>query len=135
MRKRNRPYVIRWHSVSKDKSPVQYHLRLLQLYLPWRNEDELCHSDGTYTTRFEEVESLIHDAIMEYEPYDELTTEDLENAYHSSDDDTYNSDIDSDDEFSIFNPINLDFDTETTDSGAPTSGSTVKARGGVWPFF
>ena len=38
MRKRNRPCVIRFHKVSELKNPEEHYLRLLQLYLPWRNE-------------------------------------------------------------------------------------------------
>ena len=36
MRKRSRPCVIRFHKVSKLKSPEEYYLRILQLYMPWR---------------------------------------------------------------------------------------------------
>ena len=38
MRKRSRPCVIRFHKVSKLKSPEAHYLRLLQLYTPWRSE-------------------------------------------------------------------------------------------------
>ena len=41
MRKRSRHCVIRFHKVSKLKSPEEHYLRLLQLYIPWRNENEL----------------------------------------------------------------------------------------------
>ena len=41
MRKRSCPCVMRFHKVSKMKSPEEYYLRILQLYLPWRNESEL----------------------------------------------------------------------------------------------
>ena len=32
---RSRPCVIRFHIVSKLKSPEEHYLRLLQLYMPW----------------------------------------------------------------------------------------------------
>ena len=38
MREHNRPCVIRFHKVSELKNPEEHYLRLLQLYLPWRNE-------------------------------------------------------------------------------------------------
>ena len=126
MRKRSRPCVIRWHSVSKEKSPELYALRLLQLYLPWRNEDELRHADGSYVSKFEDVRYLIEDTIKEFEPFDEITEEDLENAYISSD---YDTDEDSaDDEYSIFNPDLLEFDTTIKDtiSSATTSSSNSR---------
>ena len=41
MRKRSRPYIIRFHKMSKLKSPDEHYLRLLQLYMPWRNKNEL----------------------------------------------------------------------------------------------
>ena len=130
MRKRNRPCVIRWHSVSKDKTPELYCLRLLQLYLPWRNEDELCHSDGSFSSKFEEVKDFIHDTIKKFEPFDEITTEDLQNAYDSSDnDDEDDSDEDSDNEFSIFDPNILEYDTEasvTSNIGAATTSNTLR---------
>ena len=56
MRKRSRPCVMRYHKVSKMKDSEQYYLKLLQLYMPWRNEDEIkgyCHS---YEEKFGQVE-------------------------------------------------------------------------------
>ena len=40
MRKLSRPCVIHFHKMSKLKSPEEHYLRLLQLYMPWRNENE-----------------------------------------------------------------------------------------------
>ena len=130
MRKRNQPCVIRWHSVSREKEPEHYYLRILQLYLPWRNEDELCHANGSYFSKFEEVKDLIHDTIMEFEPYTEISTEDLLNAYDSSDDEPSNeiSDEDSENEFSIFDPSNLEFEdvdnVPANVGGAPSNSET-----------
>ena len=37
MWKRSRPCIINFHKVSKLKSLGEHYLRLLQLYMPWRN--------------------------------------------------------------------------------------------------
>jgi hypothetical protein len=113
--------------VSKEKEPELYYLRLLQLYLPWRIEDDFIHSNGSYTSKFDEVKDSIHDIIKEFEPYDEITSEDLENAYVSSDEDSSDddSDLDSDNEFSIFNPDILDFDTTATADNRTTTSSNI----------
>ena len=128
MRKRSRPCVIRWHSVSKQKSLELYALRLLQLYLPWRNEDELRHMDGSYASKFEDVKHLIEDTIKVYEPFDDITPEDLEDAYYSSEDTSDDDSVDSEDELSIFNPDLLEFssdaDTDTILTAAVSNNST-----------
>ena len=59
MRKRIQPWVIRFHKVSKRKSPEEYYLRLLQLYIPWRNENELKQDSQSYGDRYKEVEGDI----------------------------------------------------------------------------
>ena len=41
MRERNTLCDIRFCQVSKLKNPEERYLRLLQLYIPWRNESEL----------------------------------------------------------------------------------------------
>ena len=51
MRKGSRPCVIRFHKVSKLKSPEEQYLRLLQLYMPWRNENELRQDNQIYEDR------------------------------------------------------------------------------------
>ena len=55
MRKRSRPCVIRFHKVSKLKSPEEHYLRLLQLYMPWRNENELKQDNQSHENRYKEV--------------------------------------------------------------------------------
>ena len=59
MRKRIQPWVIRFHKVSKRKSPEEYCLRLLQLYIPWRNENELKQDSQSYGDRYKETEGDI----------------------------------------------------------------------------
>ena len=59
MPKRIRPWLIRFHKVSKLNSPEEYYLRLLQLYIPWRNENELKQDSQSYGDRYKEVEGDI----------------------------------------------------------------------------
>ena len=59
VRKRSRPCVFRFHKVSKLKSPEEHHLRLSQLYMPRRNENELKQENQSYEDRFKEVEGGI----------------------------------------------------------------------------
>ena len=126
MRKRSRPCVIRWHSVSKEKSPEEYFLRLLQLYMPWRNEDELLHvPSGTYVANFEEFREVIEDNMKDYEKYKEYTAEDLENPYSmENDDDTDDSDDDHEDAYSVLDPDILECN-ELSNENSPNS-STVR---------
>ena len=69
MRKRSRPCVMRFHKVSKLKSPEDYYLRLLQLYMPWINENELKQDSQSYEDKYKEVESDILCNINKHEPY------------------------------------------------------------------
>ena len=52
MRKRSQPCVIRFHKVSKLKSPEEHYLRLLQLYMPWSNENELKQDNQSFDDRY-----------------------------------------------------------------------------------
>ena len=45
--------------MSKLKSPEGHYLRLLQLYIPWRNENELKQDNQSYEDRYKEVEGDI----------------------------------------------------------------------------
>ena len=112
MRKRSRPCVIPLHKVSKLKSPEEYYLRILQLYMPWKNEGELKHEDGTYETKFKEVESDILDNLKKHEPYVDIDYDDLyNNGTLESDDDE-----DHENEFSMLNPDLLGYDEDVSDS-------------------
>ena len=55
----SRSCVTRFHKVSKLKSPEEHYLRLLQLYMPWRNENELKQDNQSYEDRYKEVEGDI----------------------------------------------------------------------------
>ena len=69
MRKRSRPCVTRFHKVSKMKSPEEHYLRRLQLYMPWRNENELKQDYQSYEDRYKEVEGDVLCNIKKREPY------------------------------------------------------------------
>ena len=69
MRKRSRPCVMRYHKVTKLKDSEQYYLKLLQLYMPWRNEDEIKGDCYTYEEKYTEVELDIKPNIYKHDPY------------------------------------------------------------------
>ena len=124
MRKRNRPCVIRFHKISKLKNPEEYYLRILQLYLPWRDENDLKHDDGTYATKYEEVESDILDNIKRHEPYLQIDYDDLYN--HETLESENDDDDDDNNEFSMLNPNLLDYEDENL-SGLVHVGSVAPA--------
>ena len=108
MRKRSRPCVVRWHSISKTKNPEMYYMRLLQLYLPWRKEEDLLHEDGTYTSKFNAVRDDIIDTIQIYEPVDQITEEEIEAVLATFDFDSEDEEDTEDPEFAALNPENID---------------------------
>ena len=79
MRKCSRPCVIRFHKVSKLKSPEEHYLILLQLYMPWRNENELKQGNGIYGNRYKEVEGDMLCNIKKHEPYLDIGYKELQN--------------------------------------------------------
>ena len=62
MRKRNRPCF-------KLKNLEEHYLQLLQLYMPWRNEDKLKQDSKNYGNRCKKVEDDILCNITKHEPY------------------------------------------------------------------
>lgn len=68
MRERNVPFVLRDCPVTKQIDSEKYYHRLLFLYFPWRNEDEL-ENMPLFKTKFESVFSCIEANILKYEPY------------------------------------------------------------------
>ena len=68
MQKRSRPCVIHFHEVSK-----------LQLYMPWRNENELKQGNQSYEDRYKEVEDDMLCNIKKYEPFWDINYEELQN--------------------------------------------------------
>ena len=111
MRKRSRPCVIRLHKVSKLKSPEGHYFRLLQLYMPWKNENELKQDNQSYENRHIEVEGDILCNIKKHESYLDINYEELQNFnFVQSDEEEDNA------EFSIINPNLLDLDLEDSDN-------------------
>ena len=114
MRKR-RKCVMRYHKPSKFSSPEDYYMVLLQLYMPWRMEDEIIGSFEKYETRFNHELPNITENILKHEPnfgkieYDEV---DFENNSNSVDDScSEEEEMDSDNDYSAFDPSLLDFDS------------------------
>ena len=52
MRKRSQSCFIRFHKVSKLKSPEDHYLRFLQLYMPWRTGNELKQENHSYEDKY-----------------------------------------------------------------------------------
>ena len=78
MLKRSRPCVIHFHKVSTLKSSEGHYFRLLQLYMPWRNENELKQDNQSYEDRYKEVEGDILCNIKKHEPYLDINYEELQ---------------------------------------------------------
>ena len=107
MRKRSQPpCVMRFHKISKIKSPEEHYLRILQLYMPWRNESELKEVDQSFEDKYKEVEGAILCNINKHEPYMDIDYEELHNP------EILESDEEEDREFSMLNPSLIDFDID-----------------------
>ena len=65
--------------VPELKSPEGHYLRLLQLYMSWRNENELKQGNQSYEDRYKEVEDDILCNIKKHEPYLDINYEELQN--------------------------------------------------------
>ena len=124
MKKRSRPCVIRWHKISELKDPERHYLSMVQLYLPWRDENELIHADGSYRTTYNEVKEQIQDALLRHQPYNELNINDLEDQIDIIDDDNDdNDDNNGDNEYNLYPGI-LDIHEESCNVSAATDSST-----------
>ena len=97
--------------MSKLKSPEEYYLRLLPLYMPWRNENELTQDNQSYEDRYKEVEDGILCNIKKHVPFLDIDNEDLEIFdFVQSDEEEDNT------EFSVINPNFVDLDLKDSDS-------------------
>ena len=103
MQKRSQPCVICFYKVSKLKSPEEHYLRLLQLYMPWRNENELKQDNQSYEDRHKELEDDILWNIKKHEKLQNFN-------FVQSDEGEDNA------EFSMINPNLLDQDLEDSDN-------------------
>ena len=113
MWKGSRPSIICFHNVSKLKSPEEHYLRLLQLYMPWRNENELKQDNQSYEDRHKELED---DILWNIKKHEKL----LNFNFVQSDEGEDNA------EFSMINPNLLDQDLEDSDNVInATAGSRI----------
>ena len=121
MQKRSRPCIIRFDKVSKLKTPEEHQLRLSQLYMPWRDENELKQDNQSDEDRYKEVEGDILCNIKKHEPYLDIDYEELQNFnFVQSDEEEDNA------EFSMINPNLLDIDLEDSDDlSNATAVSTI----------
>ena len=85
-------------------------MRLLQLYIPWRNESELKQRSKSYEDRYNKVEDHILCNITKREPYFDVDYEELENFsfVHSDEEEEDNT------EYSVINPDLVDLDLEVS---------------------
>lgn len=84
--KRKTPLVLRDYFVSRNRDSEKYFHRLLFLYLPWREEDEL-ESCASYEDKFKTVQNEVSITVQKYEPFlDEVveTNEMLDNMEDDS---------------------------------------------------
>ena len=95
----------------KLKSPEEHYLRLLQLYMPWRNENEVKQDNQSYEKRYKEIERGILCNLKKLESYMDINYEELQNFdFILSDEEKDN------DDFSMINPNLLDIDLEVSGS-------------------
>ena len=104
--------VMRYHKFINFSASEQYYMVLLQLYMPWRDENAIIDSFASYEDKFNDVFPNIEDNILERKPYFGiwgLDDDDLENNLHIMDiDGSHESENDndnpSDNEYSVFDP-------------------------------
>ena len=109
MRKRTFPCVMRYHKGSRLRDSEHYYLTLLQLYLPWRIENDLKKDFLSYEEKFKHVESDILQSILNHDCfYGVYDDDDLLNTTYDS---TNENEIDiASNEFGMLNPSLLDLD-------------------------
>ena len=103
MRNRSQACVICFYKVFKLKSPEEHYLRVLQLYMPRRNENELKQDNQSYEDRHKEVEDDILCNIKKHKKLQNFN-------FVQSDEEEDNA------EFSIINPNLLHQDLEDSDN-------------------
>ena len=101
-------------------------MKLLQLYIPWREEDDIkgnCHS---FKEKFGQVESTIKPNILKHDSYFgqyEIDPDDLLDNYNPTSESEF--DNEDDNEFGMINPdlLDLDFDDDSGTSTAPNAST------------
>lgn len=128
MKKGSRPCVIRYHKVTKLKDCEQYYMIVLQLYTPWRNEDNIKGDCPTYGEKFISVELSIKPNILKHDPNFEKYDIDLDDLHHYADSESESDEGDHD--FGMINPdlIDLDYDENSDDGNTtvPVPSTTVE---------
>ena len=113
MKKRHRPCVMRYHKISKMKDPEQYYMMLLQLYLPWRSEDQIRGKFSTFSERYQSVVDSIKPNIArhnhDFEKYD-ISQDDVRHFSESE------SESDIECEYGMLNPDLIDQDCVNDDN-------------------
>ena len=103
------------------KCSEEFYLRILQLYMPWRDENELKEENETYEDRYNEVESSIADSIDRHEPFLDIDYEEL-HSYDLSDSEEEDDNV----EFSMINPDLIDFDIDhSSDINVPIGNTRI----------
>ena len=111
------------------KNPDQYYLKMLQLYMPWRNEDKIKGDCHTYEEKYNQVEPMIKPNIYKHDPYfgiHDIDLNDLLDNYVVSESE---SDEDNDD-FGMLNPdlLDLDMEEDNDENNVPVASTTVESR-------
>ena len=128
MRKRAQPIVIRYHKVSVLKDPELHYMTLLQLYMPWTDENDLISGCTSYAQKFGLVKDDImcnirkHDAC--YGRFD--LDEDLLFEQCDSDDDACDDSDEEPSDFGMLNPSLLDLNN-SDGSNNPTMGPVASS--------
>ena len=127
MKKRTRPCVMRYHRVSKLKDRNRYFMVLLQLYMPWENEDQIKGNCSTFEEKFDEVKDEIMPNILKHDVYfnreDDIDINDMPD-YDSSDSE-YSSQGEEENDYGIIHPdlIDIDYDDEVKNDTVETTSS------------
>ena len=124
MKQRDKECVIRWHNITEKKDSEGHYHQKLQLYMPWRKEDDMKSDNQTFKDKFEEVKSEIQENMNHHEPYYNIDVDDLPDPFiEQLEEDEGNN------EFSMFDPSLIDFDISDNDrsnSSSSTSNNSVQ---------
>ena len=127
MKKRTQSCVMRYHKVSELGDPELHYMTTLQLYLLWRNEEDLKRDCSTCAEKMKFVKDVImrniekHDAFYGKIDIDDLLDEVLDGVDHDLLDEDEEGNGRSD--YDILNPDLLDLNSDEQDD--PSESSTV----------
>ena len=113
MKLRSRPCVMRYHKISKSLDPEQYYLILLQLYYPWRSEDQIKGTFSTFSEQYQDIADSIElkDNIQKHNRDFEQYDIDPEDIHHFSESES-ESESDIDNDYRMLNPALIDQDID-----------------------